>query len=190
MAKRTRIYRAHPHASFGDEVAQWIGLQIESHQGEITPEELVELSKPKAAPTHDQFIWNDAEAAEANRRDTAVRLLRLVEIEIVSEGNKQSVRACFPVFHEDSGEGAYRSHVSYDRIRESPDLARQVVTKASLELKSWRRRYALYESVFGPVFQVVDKLEKTKWQPQQSIASTKTATRKTAQQRKPIRKAK
>lgn len=157
MAKRK--YKAHPHAPFTDEQAEWIGEQLEAGGGQTTPHELVELARPKSSRGHVLFVWDDAKAGEAFRVDQARSHLRMVQITVVSGGEAQTVRACFPVFMVDEEEGARRSHVSYDRVKKNPDLAQQVLGKATHEIKAWRRRYALYQRVFGQVFKAVDKLE-------------------------------
>jgi len=189
MAKAKRIYRAHPHASFGDTEAAWIGQQFDEHGGELTPDTLVQLSKPKSSPGHSLFIWDDAEAGKLYRVELAKYHLRHLQIEIVDQGNKRAMRACFPVFHEDREAGAKRSHVAYDNILAAPDLARQVVEKAAHELKAWQSRYVLYKRVFGSVFSAIEELESELWPPQKrSIASRKTAKRKPAKKRRQSQK--
>jgi hypothetical protein len=183
MAKAQRIYRAHPNASFGDKEAQWIGEQLEKNGGTITPEQFVELCRPVKSPGHSLFTWDVHEAAHAHWIERAQYHLRHVEIEIISDGNKERIRACIPVVHADAGD-SLRPYTSYDRIKDAPDLSRQVIEQAAYELKSWQNRYALYRRVFGsafePVFLAITSMEKELW-PQRKPS---TASRKTARLRK------
>jgi hypothetical protein len=195
MAKHKRIYRANPHASFSDDEARWIGSVIEKFGGDFTKEQLVDEAKPPDSQGHKLFTWDNDIAGPAYRLVEAAKHLRMVVIEIVHDGNKQPVRACFPVFHEEREAGAKRSYMSYDRIMETPDLARQVIEKGAYELKSWQRRYAFYKSVFGPVLDAIEEVEGKIW-PQQnpSTVSRKMAQRLKANLKprkpKPVRKSK
>lgn len=178
MAKRKRIYRANPKAVYGDKEAKWIGLQIERAEaagGMLDPVSLVALSKPSRSPGHGLFNWNIQEAAEAHWIERAQYHLRMLEIEIVYDGNKERIRATYPVMFN-SGDTPIRSWSSYDQVQSVPDLARQVIDKAAAELKSWRDRYALYRNVFGPVFDSINQLENELCQSKQSTESRRTAT--------------
>jgi hypothetical protein len=183
MAKRKRIYRRNPNASFNEVEAQWMGEQLESHGGRMKPEMFVELCKPKNSPGHRLFNWDVRRAAMAHWIERAQYHLRHLDIEIVYEGNKQPIRACYPVI---ISAGEHREYVSYDNVQSAPDLARQVVDRALNEFKSLQSRYAIYRNVFGPVFDAINQLEKELCQPKRhsrSTASRKTATLSTAKQR-------
>lgn len=189
MTKRKRIYRAHPCAKFGDEEAAWIGQQLEEGGEEITPKHLVDAARSAKSPGHKLFEWDDSVAGEAYRLQQATGHLRMVQIEIVNHGNKQPIRACFPVYQSDGADGAKRSHVSYDRIKDTPDLARQVIERGANELRQWQKRYSLYTNVFETVFQAIEEVEKDLWPSKQSTASAKTGrstgtTKKQSQSRK------
>lgn len=189
MSKRKRIYRAHPCAKFGDEEAQWIGQQLESGGEELTPKQLVDAARNAKSPGHKLFEWDDSVAGEAYRLQQATGHLRMVQIEIVNNGNKQPIRACFPVYQSDGAEGAKRSHVSYDRIRETPDLARQVIERGANELRQWQKRYSLYTNVFDSVFSAIEEVENKVW-PQQkpSTGSRKTAALTGTRKKSPTRR--
>lgn len=179
MSKRKRIYRANDNAAFDDKTAQWIGTQIEKveAEGEIwTPRHLVELSRPTQSPGHKLFEWDIKRAAEQHWIERAQYHLRHLDIEIVYEGDKQPIRAVYPVIIEDSEAKRVRGYASYDRVQRTEDLTKQVVERAKAELRSWRNRYSLYRGVFGKVFAVIDNLETDSWQQPQSTASQQTVT--------------
>lgn len=180
MAKRKRIYRASNGAAFNDDTAEWIGKQIEiveSKGGLWGPQFLIEASKPKNSPGHKLFEWDIQRAAEKHWLEQAQHHLRHLDIEIVYEGDKQPIRAVYPVIIEDESGKRVRSYASYDRVQRASDLTQQVVERAKAELRSWRNRYSLYRGVFGKVFAAIDTLENGKWQPPQSTESRQTATR-------------
>lgn len=181
MAKRKRIYRANDRATFDDETAEWIGVQIErvESEGEIwTPKHLIELSRPVDSPGHSLFEWDIKKAAEKHWLEQAQYHLRHLDIRIVYEGDEQPIRAVYPVMIKDADSKRVRGYASYDRVQSTPDLTQQVIERAKSELRSWRNRYALYRGVFGKIFAVIDTLENGQWQQPQSTASRQTATLK------------
>lgn len=157
--KRSRKYHASASASFTDVEAQIIGELIEERGGELSPRELVEYARKKNSPLHPLFEWDESKAAEAYRVSQASGHLRMVKITVVKDGVTHTPRACYSVTVNDDDDGARRTNASYDRVKGSPDLARQVIARASGEIKAWRHRYASYSKVFEDVFNAVDRLE-------------------------------
>jgi hypothetical protein len=176
MTKRT--YRANDFAHYGDVEAELIGELVESHGGQLTPQEFVEAAAPASSPLHRLFTWDDRKAANAHRLTQARAHLCCLQVEIISvTGEEQRTRAVHAVF-VDAGGKTMRSYLEHDRIAKAPDLARQVIERAAQMVLSWRRRYDSYSSVFGPVFEAIDKLEETQWQPQRT-GQRKSQKRKT-----------
>lgn len=52
---------------------------IYQEHGELTPQLVVEVARPKGHPLHDRFEWNNVLAGEAFRRDQAAALIRSVK---------------------------------------------------------------------------------------------------------------
>lgn len=50
----------------------------EQNGGKITPQQIVDDSRPDTAPLHTAFEWNDEEAAEAYRRQQAKSIVRAI----------------------------------------------------------------------------------------------------------------
>lgn len=68
---------------------------IYQSRGELTPQIVVDEARPKNAPLHDRFEWNDKIAGEAYRRVQAQQLIRTVKLEFTSAstGERRSIRA-------------------------------------------------------------------------------------------------
>ena len=69
--------------------AQLVGIEFErlqsDHDGIIRPEHVVDAARPKSAPLHEHFEWNNVAAAEQYRQVQARYLLRCLCIEIKQE---------------------------------------------------------------------------------------------------------
>ena len=59
------------------QVAGEVCEELEQRNG-LTPHNLVEVSRPKDAPTHDLFEWDDTVAAEKYREVQARQVIRLI----------------------------------------------------------------------------------------------------------------
>lgn len=61
--------------------------------GELTPQIVVDEARPKGAPLHERFEWNDKLAGESYRRVQAAHLIRSVRIEYIDKsGESRDVR--------------------------------------------------------------------------------------------------
>lgn len=162
-----------------NEQAEIIGERIEalSQFGIIHPVDLVNDARPLSSPIHDYFEWDDAEAAEAYRREQARYYLRSICIK--AEGLPEPVRAFQQVrvkitktgfvavdsaATEEDGQnnevltGFLPLHV----ILDSRDLLRQVINDAARALRESQKRLAQYERLRGvaegAVQQALDEL--------------------------------
>lgn len=59
--------------------------------GNLTPDAVLEDARSKKSPLHDQFEWNDGEAAHKYRLDQARTLIRSVRVEVTTESRTVSV---------------------------------------------------------------------------------------------------
>jgi hypothetical protein len=62
----------------------------EKHDGQVTPQLVVDSARPENAPLHPAFEWNDYEAAEAYRRHQAKGIIRAIVT--VSPATKEETR--------------------------------------------------------------------------------------------------
>lgn len=72
------------------EVAEGELAAIHERNGELTPSVVVDAARPKGAPLHPVFEWDNKKAAEAYRVDQARNLIRAVEIVTVTDGKESS----------------------------------------------------------------------------------------------------
>ena len=82
--------------------------EIVNRDGAVVPSVLVEDSKPKDAPLHDEFEWRDKVAAVEHRLSQARRIIRVTRV--VAEGAGEPERLIHvPAIKEDSAgrEGRY-----------------------------------------------------------------------------------
>lgn len=64
----------------------------ESNGGVLTPKAVVEASRPKGAPLHDRFEWDNRLAGEKYREVQAAQLIRSVHITRVTDTERGPVR--------------------------------------------------------------------------------------------------
>lgn len=67
------------------EVTGMVCKSLIDEDGAVTPERLVEVSKPKDAPLHNEFEWNNTIAAQKYREEQARQIIKNIVIIEVSE---------------------------------------------------------------------------------------------------------
>lgn len=77
--------------------------RIESLYGSLTPENVLDASRPKNALLHNYFEWDDSVAAERHRIQQARVLLNNIEVKIISNGQPKQV-AVYEVVKSSSGQ--------------------------------------------------------------------------------------
>ena len=127
--------------------------------GLIKPERVVEAARPKTSPIHDQFEWNNTEAAEKYRLLQASELIR-VSVEIIDCGGNRDpvvVRAFTSLTTERGENGGYRATV---QVLSNKQMREQMLADAIAELQAFERRYAILKEL-AEVFAASRKLRKT-----------------------------
>lgn len=124
--------------------------------GELTPARVVEVSKPKDAPLHNEFEWNDRKAAGKYREIQARHLIMcLVVTDETDDVETRPVRAFFPV----TDDGAY-THIT--RIASEEDMREALLERAQKELTAIQRKYQSLQE-FLPVSEAIDHfMQKTR----------------------------
>lgn len=124
--------------------------ELEQH-GLLTAKHLVDVSRPEEAPLHQEFVWNDAEAAELFREQQARCLIAHIVVREVEDSAPPS-RAFYNIVTTEP------EYESIHTIFSDPDKSRQLLKKAMQELRSFQRKYADIERL-APVFQAIDAVE-------------------------------
>lgn len=148
------IYKWKPQGAPAGIDAQVAGEELERirtfNNGRLEPKSVVDASRPKDAPLHPAFEWNDKKAAESWRQDQASHMIRHIEVTVDETGEKPPIRAFVSVKREED-----RSYTSIQHALSDNDLRAQVVAQAWSDLEAWRKRYAeLVE--FAKVFAVIE----------------------------------
>ncbi len=125
-----------------------VGEAIESiskrHNGAVTPEVVVEASKPKTAPLHNYFEWDDSIAGQRYRLDQARYLIRAVVQPMKIDGQEIRTRAFVRVPSPENG--VRRETGDYRPIRavlSNKESRATLLRQALSEHKAWGERYAM-----------------------------------------------
>lgn len=91
--------------------------------GRLTPDAVLQDARSKSSPLHDQFEWDDSEAAKQWRLSQARELIRSVRIEIQTETRIVST-VCYV---RDPGAGEEQGYVEVAKLRDDKSLARDAL---------------------------------------------------------------
>lgn len=125
--------------------------ELEKTEDGLTAQTLLDANRPKDAPLHREFEWDDAAAAEAYRLDQARYILRSLVIVPSEDKPKETVRAIFTI-----GEGRYES---IRTILATPEKKSALLVVALRELEAFKRKYATLEEL-ALVFNAIKETER------------------------------
>lgn len=126
--------------------------ELERSEAGLTAQTLLDANRPKSAPLHNEFEWDNKKAAEAYRLDQARYILRSLIIVPDEEKPKETVRAVFTV--QDS------KYESIDVILKNDEKRSALFTIALRELKAIERKYSTI-SELAPVWFALDTVERS-----------------------------
>lgn len=115
-------------------------MQKLAAKGELNAANLVKVSKPKSAPLHEDFEWDDTKAADNWRKQQGrcmINSLIMVPEETDCDSTRGPVRAFFKVEPLSRG-GQYESTQVLIRTQNGRDALRD---QAEKELISYRQKY-------------------------------------------------
>lgn len=159
-------YRWKAGRSKGGDV-QKIGQQLQSlvdrHGDRLTAPMVVDAARPKTAPLHSMFEWNDDKAAEMYRRWQARDLMSTIEV-VVTEGEPPT--PMFVNVVERVGDEDMRGYVTTARVLSDPVLTAQVLEKASDAIEAFRDRFGRFKELArvadaaqGSIHDLLEKVE-------------------------------
>jgi len=138
--------------------AQTVGETLESirndNGGVLTPGAVVEAARPKKSPLHDQFEWNDADAAEQWRLAQARNLLRAV---VTVTGDKESPTITSAFVHLRDSDVSEQAYYSIHEAMGDPAKREQILREALRELQAFRKKYDGLEVLAG-LFEQMDRI--------------------------------
>jgi len=90
--------------------------------GRLTPESVIEASKPEDHPLHSYFEWDDAKAAHEHRLHQARKIISAVPVV-----REVTTRRIVPQWVRDPTVGHEQGYVSMDTVKNEPLTKKQVV---------------------------------------------------------------
>ena len=132
--------------------------QLES-EGRLTPHDLVEVSRPEDAPTHNAFEWNDAVAAERYRETQASYIIRsiVVKPETTTQPVRKFVSINRPISEETDENEPKQTYRAIETVVSDESLRAQMLANAFAELAAFRRKYVTL-SELADVFAAIDRI--------------------------------
>ena len=145
-------YYARKHSSLSDKEAALCGpvlAKIETDHGKLTPRLVVADASDPRSPLHDQFEWNDTEAAIKYREDQARRLIRNIMVRVTVDDKKLTSRKLV-ADHVDTAvslaEECFGAHVKLEKsiLEREEDAVVLIEAHTSGESEAVRQQYHQY----------------------------------------------
>lgn len=129
--------------------------RIESLYGSLTPQNILDASRPKNALFHTLFQWDDTVAAEQYRLQQARTILNNIEVTVVSDGSSKQINVYEVVKQQSSGQ-IYKSinSMTLDDI----DFIKQRTLKELTILKDKLSMYKEFSKVTSSLHQAIEDL--------------------------------
>lgn len=122
-------------------------------EGRLSPAELVEVSRPKNAPLHEDFFYlNDKEAAQKYREDRAAHMIRSIIVTPDEEENVRPVRAYFNI------ERGTNEYIPTEIIFSDEQKKSRLLEIAKRELVSFKSKYQTLTELAGVMNAIDDVL--------------------------------
>lgn len=118
-------------------------------EGRLTAADLVEESRPKNAPLHDEFEWDNKLAADEWRKHQARNIINAIVV-VNKTPEATPVRAFFQVT-------APSKYEAIQTIIKTPDMYDVLLRRALGEMSAFRDKYKQLKELDG-VFAEIDKL--------------------------------
>lgn len=120
--------------------------RIYQKNGQLSPQSVVEESRPITAPLHPCFEWDDTVAAEKYRQGQAQEIIRQIVV-TAEDGKTQptTVRAFINISHE---------YHPIDVVVQRPDMAEAMMRDALAELRAFQNKYEALSGL-APVFDAI-----------------------------------
>lgn len=108
--------------------------------GELTPQLVVDKARPKGAPLHDRFEWNDKVAGEKYRLVQAQALIRSVRVTFTDKsGTSQSIRGFYS--NREAGDPERQGYRPTEEIVEDDLALKMLLRDMERDIAELKRRY-------------------------------------------------
>lgn len=118
------------------EIAGKVFKELENSDAGLTAQSLVDASRPKDAPMHNDFEWNDSIAAEKFRNHQAGVLIASLEVIFTEAEDAQPTRGYVSFKTED------KTFESIETVLLDVEKTNALFEMAMRELESFKRKYA------------------------------------------------
>lgn len=128
--------------------------KVRANYGAITPAHVVDAARDPENPLHDNFEWDDTEAAEAWRRQQARMLIARVRVTIEQprdHGIVQVVVRGMASVETETG----REYLPVHEVAEDERLREQVLSDIRRALTQLRYKYGAFEDLFNQAIREV-----------------------------------
>ena len=135
-------------------VAGVVLTAMAEENGMLTPQSLVDESRPVEAPLHPAFEWEDPRAAELYREHQARHIIRSIMIVRADDEEKSEPIHVFINVVRDEQESAY---VTIQAAMSDDVLRLQVLERALGELKAFQKKYRQIKEL-AKVFEAINSV--------------------------------
>ena len=126
---------------------------LESKNGILKPEDVVEFARNKNTALHDRFTWDNTEAAHLWRLHEARNIIRCVAI--YSEPRQEYVRAFVSLVPDRADDGGgYRA---IGKVMSDEEMRKQLLADALREFETFKSKYYGLKEL-AHVFEEMDKV--------------------------------
>jgi len=133
-----------------------------SHDGALNPHDIVQRASDPDSALHDEFEWNDDDAAEAYRLAQAGALVRRIKLTIVRPDGETKLMKVSTVRAYQSRPSMRHAEGGYETVGaiiSDPDKRAEMVRQVVLEMSAYRKRYSELvelENVWVAISEAVD----------------------------------
>lgn len=133
------------------QIAGEVCAQLENSPAGLTPKSLLDASRDKNAPLHDEFEWNDTIAAERYREKQAGDIIRNICIVRAESFEHEPTRAFVNIRNTEKA-GTFRNIAA---VMDDSDMREKLMTSAKREMQSFIAKYRTLEALSGVIAEMM-----------------------------------
>lgn len=138
---------------------QKVADEIFSISDTPTADEIVDMASNPETESHDLFDWDDAIAGPKWRKEQANKILQNLKVEFVQSDDKPEGQKTFTPVRLFYGNPCERKgFVAVTTIMGNKDMYEQLLERAKMEIKSFRKKYAMLKELEA-LFDMIDMIE-------------------------------
>lgn len=124
-----------------------------------TADEIVEMASNPETESYKLFDWDDAVAGPKWRKEQARKVLRVLKVEFIQDDSLEEQTKNFtPVRLFYGNPVEEKGFVAITTIMENKDMYTQLLERAKMEIKSFRKKYAMLKELES-LFNMIDQIE-------------------------------